>query len=140
MRAHPKSVPPWYTSGKRILLFRDRWTRLPAAVEYKDRLRKQNAMANRLSTMPKSKARTLSRLDNTDRMALEKFNPFSPHQTNVRNYAARSLPNPILLFPKLSPGIHRRATFHFIFSNLTTYTGVTSSVLAPQPVLTTTNP
>ena len=40
----------------------------------------------------KAKARTLSRLGHTDRMALEKFNPFSPHQTSLRNHAVRSGP------------------------------------------------
>eukprot|EP00287_Rhodomonas_sp_CCMP768_P018508 CAMPEP_0202818050 /NCGR_PEP_ID=MMETSP1389-20130828/8048_1 /ASSEMBLY_ACC=CAM_ASM_000865 /TAXON_ID=302021 /ORGANISM="Rhodomonas sp., Strain CCMP768" /LENGTH=132 /DNA_ID=CAMNT_0049490341 /DNA_START=129 /DNA_END=527 /DNA_ORIENTATION=- len=69
------------------------WTRLPAGQEFKLRIRKQREMADRLSHVDHSKRRekrhqdALARLSHVDKMALEKFNPFSPHQTQLRNYA-----------------------------------------------------
>uniref|UniRef100_A0A6U4UF19 Uncharacterized protein n=1 Tax=Hemiselmis andersenii TaxID=464988 RepID=A0A6U4UF19_HEMAN len=68
------------------------WTKLPAGGEYKERCRKQRAMADRLSQLPKQgRSRTLSRMSQTEqieaRLANETFNPWSVHQTRLRNYA-----------------------------------------------------
>merc|ERR1712166_771535 len=78
------------------------WTRLPASGEYKSRIKRQKAMANRLSQLPPIEktmakhSRSQSALgysgkgnDRYDRVALETFNPWSPHQVNVRNFAVK---------------------------------------------------
>mmetsp|Transcript_37202 Transcript_37202/g.87819 ORF Transcript_37202/g.87819 Transcript_37202/m.87819 type:complete len:94 (+) Transcript_37202:324-605(+) len=62
--------------------------------EFKLRIKKQREMAERLSTTHADHSKRtqkqhhmLEKLSNMDKMALEKFNPFSPHQTALRNYA-----------------------------------------------------
>lgn len=99
----PAPAPLQYTdieTGERCTL--RWWTRLPVAGEYKHRLKRQKAMAERLSQLPpldktvdKAKrshsslgfSTTGRGLERYDRMALEKFNPWSPHQVSIRNYA-----------------------------------------------------
>ena len=77
------------------------WTRLPASGEHKHRLKRQSAMAKRLSQLPSLDSKKVPKpgrshsslgipgvgLDRYARVAVESFNPWSPHQTNLRNFA-----------------------------------------------------
>jgi hypothetical protein len=77
-------------NGKTVSLF---WySKLPAGAEYKQRSRKQRAMADRLSQLPKQKIQLNTRqIGSTDRIvqriANESFNPWSTHQMKLKNYA-----------------------------------------------------
>ena len=136
----PRPQPLQYTdieTGERCLL--RWWTRLPASGEYKTRLKRQKAMANRsvcaptplftplrcpaspacqsraclcrfsrkrnwrwphrLSQLPpiektvakygrsQSSLGFSTGIDRYEKVALEKFNPWSPHQSSIRNFA-----------------------------------------------------
>ncbi|EKX31787.1 hypothetical protein GUITHDRAFT_122031 [Guillardia theta CCMP2712] len=70
------------------------WSHLPAGGEFKSRIQRERAMASRLSSIhPGSKSKSRTRLTSSlnltmeERLALEKFNPFSPHQRTIRDFS-----------------------------------------------------
>ena len=77
-------------NGKTVSLF---WySKLPAGGEYKQRSRRQRAMADRLAQPPKQKIqlkiRQINAIEQSEhRIANESFNPWSTHQMKLKNYA-----------------------------------------------------